>query len=129
MCHYNFEDICLTDYDPDIKKKTSNHRFIMYKDVQFRGYLKRKNNFEEMKTTIINKEYSKKINNIIYTQSLFLYVIKSFKLYRNEDTKITLSINGILLEPVIKIHDDDHLQIVKNYLDAYIQASKINHLQ
>ena len=120
MCHYNFEEICLTDYDPDIKENTQNHRFIMYKDVEFRGYLKRKKKFEEMKTTIINKEYSKTINNLIYTQSLFLYVIKSFKLYRNEDTKITLSINGILLEPVINIHDDDHMQIVKNYLDSYI---------
>ena len=120
MCHYHFEEICLTDYDPDIKENTSNHRFIMYKDVEFRGYLKRKNKFEEMKTSIINKKYSKTINDLIYTQSLFLYVIKSFKLYRNEDSKIILSINGILLEPNIKIHDDDHLQIVKNYLDSYI---------
>lgn len=122
MCHYNFEEICLTDYDNDVKELTSDHRFTMYKNVELRGFLKQKNNIEDMKIIKINKEYSKKIDNLINTQSLFLYEINSFKLYTNEDTKLTLSINGIILEPNIKIHDDDHLQIVKNYLDSYIHS-------
>ena len=118
MCHYKFEDICLSDYDSDDKEFSPNNRFIMYNNVEFNGFLKRKNEFEEMKTSIINKEHSKTINDLIYTQSLFLFVIKSFKLYRKKNDDITLSIHGILLEPIVNIHDDDHLQIVKEYLES-----------
>ena len=86
MSRYNFEEICLTDYDTDKKIKTPDNLFNLYRNVTLTGFLRKKEFTEEFETTRINKKHSDIINNLVYTQNLYLFSLESFMMYPEQKT-------------------------------------------
>jgi len=122
MSHYSFDEVFLADYDKETKFKTPNDMFNMYQDVTLNGFVKKKQKtLDTFTTSSITTTHSNIINKLVYTQSLIMYSIKSFVIHQDtqDESIINLSIQGILLEPILDdLDDEQHLQIIKKNLES-----------
>lgn len=125
---FKFDDICVFQYENVNEKVYSPEKsFLIHQSVTLSGNLRKKHNLvksESLINTKLTDMFTDRINDLIYTQNLHIFVPKNIIPNINELSNVNVKIEGVLLEPVLSnLDNDEHLKIIiQNLNNSVIQS-------
>ena len=125
---FKFNDIGVFQFgNVNDKIYTTDKTFLIHQKVVLSGNLKKNKNIITTDTFIntqLTSEFTDKINDLVYTQNLHLFIPKNVIPDIDELTNVNVSIEGVLLEPLLdNLEGDEHLKIiVENLNNSIIQS-------
>lgn len=128
---FKFNDVCVFKYENVNEKMYSpDETFIIHQNVTLTGILKKKNQSiitdvnEALINTKLTRSFADKINDLVYTQNLHLFVPKNVVPNIDELSNVSVSIEGVLLEPLFNnLENEEHLDIIiQNLNNSIIQS-------
>lgn len=123
---FKFNDICVIKYENVNEKIYSPEgTFLIHQNVTLSGNLKKNTQTNEMFiNTKLTEIFTDKINDLIYTQNLHLFVPKNTIPNIDELSDVHVSIEGVLLEPLFNnLENEEHQNIIiQNLNNSVIQS-------
>ena len=124
---FKFNDICVFKFENVNEKLYSpDETFIIHKNVTLTGTLKKKqNSITDMNETLIKtrltRSFADKINDLVYTQNLHLFVPRNVIPNIDELSNVSVNIEGVLLEPLFNtLENEEHFDIIIQNLNNSI---------
>lgn len=117
---FKFNEICVFQY-PNVNEKniSPDESFLIHQNVTLTGNLKKKTESiitdtnEALIMTKLTRVFADRINDLVYTQNLHLFVPKNVVPNIDELSNVSVNIEGVLLEPLLNnLENEEHLDII-----------------